>query len=132
MNYEKVKNFCYEDSYHNSALEEDFVKDDGFIILLTIISQINEYANQLKCIHDVINRLENLRKKSWYKPTTTIEINWFGTRKVGEEEVTLSQAKKLYKETRIKYDTLYELFERSAEIHYKENPKVLIDKYFSY
>ncbi|CAI3207926.1 hypothetical protein CNEO2_360073 [Clostridium neonatale] len=44
----------------------------------------------------------------------------------------LTQAKKLYEEIRIKYNTLYEVFESSAKIHYAENPMVLIDKYFSY
>lgn len=131
MKYENVKNFCFNDD----ELEKKFWKEDGYIIILSITRQINEYANQLKCVVKTINTLEDWKKESFFKINeTTYTIDWFGTFRDGQakEKVTLPQAKKLYEEIRIKYNTLYEVFERSAEIHYAENTRVLIDKYFSY
>ncbi|MFT8349232.1 hypothetical protein [Clostridium saccharoperbutylacetonicum] len=134
MEYEKVKNFCYSICTSDTDLERQFENEDGYKILLAITRQINEYANQVKCICNTIDALEGWKKESFFKLNeTTYEINWNGTcRDNKKERVTLAQAKKIYKEIRVKYDTLYELFEDSAQIHYEEDPTVLIDKYFSY
>lgn len=50
-------------------------------------------------------------------------------KKSGREEVTLPQAKKIYKETRAKYDTFKEVILNAGKVYYK-NENILIDKYF--
>ncbi|UYZ39090.1 hypothetical protein OD350_28880 (plasmid) [Clostridium beijerinckii] len=135
MKYEKVKNFCFSEGNRDDELEEAFRKEDGNKIIYRITSQINEYANQLNCVCHTINILEDWKKETFFKINeTTYKINWFGTYKSShyKEDVTLPQAQRLYREIKVKYDALYELFEECAEVHYKEEPRIFIDKYFSY
>lgn len=135
MKYERVKNFCYSEGFEDSSLQRKFENEDGYKILLTITNQINEYANQIKCICHVIDILEKWEKEDCFELNkTTYETDWFGTTKKynsEKEAFTLPEAKNVYKDIRLKYDTLYELFIDASKIHYKEYPDNLINKYFS-
>lgn len=130
--YEKVKMFCAENKYiENDDLKRECFKDDGYVMFLSFSNLINEYAMQVNAISETISILEGWQSKSYFKLNETkYEINWFGcNEKKGREKVTLPQAKILYNETKVKYDTLYEVFLRAGKVHYK-NENELIDKYF--
>lgn len=125
--YESVKSFCNK-GYID--LERKCFKDDGHIILLSFSTLMNEYTVQVNAISKTIKVLKEWEKKDFFKLNETkYEIDWFGCyQKKGREEVTLPQAKKMYKEVRLKYDALYEVLLNAGEIHYK-NKNALIDKY---
>ncbi|MGL5087208.1 MAG: hypothetical protein ACRC68_16095 [Clostridium sp.] len=129
----RVKYFCYEENVKSIDLEDKFKKEDGYKILITLITKINYFAKEIDTIVNAIEVLENWKKETWYTEEQTYRIYWghgYG-REVYEEEVTLAKANELYKETKIKYETLYELFVISSQIHYKD-PDKLVNKYFQY
>lgn len=128
----KVKNFCYNGCLDDLEKERKFIDEDGHRILLTLTRDINEYANQVNAIVNVIRVLEDWKNKEFYTNKTTYRINWYHCERYDKsiEKLTLKQAQKLYKETKIKYDVLYNLFVRAANIYYKDNPEELINKYF--
>ena len=130
----EVKNLCYKKYISDRELEKEFISEDGYIILLTLISEINEYANQVNAIAYVINVLEDWKNKEFYTNETTYEINWSDCYNFDKsvKKLTLKQAKKLYKETKIKYEVLYNLFVEAAYVHYENNTEELINKYFSF
>ncbi|KXA10266.1 hypothetical protein ACV30B_15535 [Clostridium perfringens] len=125
--YEEVQLFC-----NNSKWEKvkECFNEDGFRILLEFSDLLNDYAAQINAISKTIKILKKWEKKDFFKLNETkYEIDWFGCyQKKGREEVTLPQAKKMYKEVRLKYDALYEVLLNAGEIHYK-NKNALIDKY---
>ncbi|MGL5087645.1 MAG: hypothetical protein ACRC68_18340 [Clostridium sp.] len=129
----KVKYFCWDEGSKSTDLEEEFKQKDGYKVLLTLITKINYFAKEIDTIVDAIKVLESWEKEDWYTDKQTYTIYWghsYGE-KAYEEEVSLAEANELYKETKIKYQTLYELFAIASEIHYKESPGEMINKYFS-
>ncbi|UUR88551.1 hypothetical protein [Clostridium perfringens] len=126
--YEEVELFCNKSDWEK--VKECF-NEDGFRILLEFSDLLNEYAAQTNAISETIKILKKWEKESFFiENETKYEIDWFGcTKKSGREEVTLPQAKKLYKETRAKYDTLKEVILNAGKVYYK-NENILIEKYF--
>lgn len=132
MEYKKVKNFCWNKYSLDENLSEKFKKDDGYILLLELIRTLNEYANEIDCIISTIDVLESWKNEKFFnKKETTYEIDWFGTHRREPESVNLSEAKKIYREIRTKYDTLVELFEEASLTHYNDKES-LTNKYFSF
>lgn len=125
----RVKYFCWDRCSADFDLRKNFIEDDGHIILLSLTRKINEYAEYIDSIVNLINVLEEWKNKDWYTSQTAYQLDF--RRSDNKETYTLYQAKKMYKETKIKYDTLYSVFISAAETHYKDMPGKLIDKYFS-
>ncbi|MDM0973239.1 hypothetical protein QTI91_13590 [Clostridium perfringens] len=126
--YEEVELFCNNSDW--GKVKECF-NEDGFRILLEFSDLLNEYAAQTNAISETIKILKKWEKESFFiENETKYEIDWFEcTKKSGREEVTLPQAKKIYKETRAKYDTFKEVILNAGKVYYK-NENILIDKYF--
>ena len=126
--YEEVELFCNKSEW--KTVKECF-NEDGFRILLEFSDLLNEYAAQTNAISETIKILKKWEKESFFRLNETkYEIDWFGcTKKSGREEVTLPQAKKIYKETKAKYDTFKEVILNAGRVYYK-NENILIEKYF--
>ena len=118
----------------DEKLNDSFIKNDGYIILLSLIKEINEYANQVNAVAKVIDILEEWKKEEFYTNNTTYEIDWYLCYKHDKSisKVTLNQAKKIYRDLKLKYDTLYNMFVEASRIHYEGYTNKLTDKYFSF
>lgn len=57
----KVKNLCGNGLYEDEKLKDSFIKNDGYIILLDLIKEINEYANQVNAVYRYFRRMEKRR-----------------------------------------------------------------------
>lgn len=130
----KVKNLCGNGLYEDEKLKDSFIKNDGYIILLDLIKEINEYANQVNAVAKVIDILEEWKKEEFYTNNTTYEIDWYLCYKHDKSinKVTLNKAKQIYRNIKLKYDTLYNIFLEASRIHYDGDKDVLIKKYFEY
>lgn len=133
MDYLKVKNFCGNGLYEDEKLKDSFIKNDGYIILLSLIREINEYANQVNAVAKCIGILEEWKKEEFYTDNTTYKIDWYLCNKHDESinKVTLNQAKEIYRDIKLKYDILYNMFLEASKIHYEGDTNKLIDKYFT-
>lgn len=129
-----MKRFCSKSSYSDDELFEQFIENDSYIILMSLKRNINEYANQIECLKKVIDVLTEWKKtESFYTAKTTFYIRWDDCYDADKtiEVLNLKDAKKMYSEAELKYNTLLELFYKSSKIHYKDKDKeYLIDKYF--
>ena len=124
-----IKLFCY----NNLKLQQKFEEEDSYKIILGLERSINDYAKQLKAVKRVIGVLERWKNEEFYNKDISYEVDWFGCYKADEniKDLTLSEAKKLYKEIKVKYDTLFEVFTDAERVHCKDNLGGLIDKYFT-
>lgn len=121
----RVENFCYDEGFLSYTLEKEFEDKDGFIILLTLTRNINKYACRIEELCHPIEVLESWKCENFFKLNKT-------TYEYLNKECTLPQLKKLYRENKLKYDALYELFMDASRVHYPEISDHLIKKYFSF
>lgn len=103
-----------------------YYKIHGYGFLLTFSSELEELVNELKAIKKVINILTEWKSEYWFELSkTTYEIDWYHCWKKRNEKdktkVTLLQAKKLYKDTKAKYDLLVGIIQETFRIHSKDS-----------
>ncbi|WP_275372701.1 hypothetical protein [Clostridium tertium] len=129
----RVKNFCYTDYIENKELQSKFIEENGYKVLLSLVGEINEYAGQVNSIAHAIETLNSWKKESFYTEMTSLKIIWHDCYCYNKSipDVTLKQANELYKEAKMKYDTLYSLIAQVAEIHYKGREEEFLNEYFS-
>ncbi len=132
---EKLIVFALRDNYYGYRIEDDFEKVKAFRdelslgFLLKFSGQMTDLANQLKDINYVINVLEDFKKESFFKLNkTTYNLDWrYSSKEKEGKPVTLPIAKKMFKETKLKYDTLLEVIYETYRTHDKKFDGTIID-----
>ncbi len=110
---------------------EGFDNEELFRTLMCIKSNLNNYIKEMNAIYEAIIVLENWKSEDHFKLNKTkCSIYWSGTRKshLKITEVTLPQAKKLYREVKEKYNILYNLLLEVGEMF--DDKEYMIKKYF--
>ena len=138
MRKEKLTLFALEDGSGEYDFEDDnkkigdFTDQFGYAFFLTYSSTMIELANTLKDINSTINTLEswkNDKELNFFDiRKTTYEVNWHYSRCKKEKLiVTLPQAIKLYKETKLQYDTLLGVILETYRVHGKKHDGTVYD-----
>ena len=104
----------------------------GYAFLLTFSGEMISLANRLKDIKSIIDILEEWKTEDYFKINkTTYKIDWhYSHYKKEKTVVTLPQAKKLYKETKVKYDILLSVIEETYRIHGTNKDRISEPKEF--
>lgn len=133
MAKEKLTVFASDDNEYEIKSNYDklasFKDEFGYAFILTFSSELDALANRLKDIKYVIDILEEWKKEDFFKLNKTIyEIRWsVYSCKSEDAKVTLPQAKKLYKETKVLYNTLLKIVNETYRIHGKNEDGTLYD-----
>lgn len=131
MSKQKITVFAISSDYTGYSFDCDgdkvheYYKTHGYGFMLTFSSEVKELINELKAIKYVIDTLSEWQSCEWFKLNkTTYEIDWFNClqkrRETGKTIVTLPQAKKLYKNTKYKYDLLVGIIQETFRVHNKD------------
>jgi hypothetical protein len=98
---------------------KSFHDELGYAFTLNFASEMTNLANRLKDIKRVIDILEDWKSQDFFKfNKTTYKIDWHHSRYKSEvNEVTLPQARKLYKDTKLQHDTLLNVINETYIVH---------------